>query len=133
MATMTAADSSLDDNASGPTPADRIRSPRPVTPITSTTAGTTTSSDAEKTTQVSSGEVQRLRDEFAVNLHKFQTVLAETESAVHGVFQLPQPDFSLPTLDQCLSGLPYEVYEPFKSLIESWSEFNNFTFNICTI
>lgn len=67
-------------------------------------------------------EVQRLRDELAVNLHKLQSVLSETESALRGFFQLPQPDFLLPTVEDCERGLNRATFEMFKALIDSWSE-----------
>lgn len=72
--------------------------------------------------KIESGEIQRLRDEFAVNLYKFQSVLNETESALLGVFQLPQPDFPLPALEACVVGLDEDIFEQFKKLIDSWSE-----------
>ncbi|VDO02037.1 unnamed protein product, partial [Rodentolepis nana] len=71
--------------------------------------------------KIGSGEIQRLRDEFAVNLNKFQGFLSETESALLGVFQLPQPDFPLPSLEECVGGLDDETFEQFKLLIDSWN------------
>ncbi|VDM32164.1 unnamed protein product [Hydatigera taeniaeformis] len=85
--------------------------------------------EGEIVTQVATGEAQRLRDEFAVNLQKFQSVLTETESALHGVFHLPAPDFPLPTMQQCLAGLPPEMFEPFRSLIDNWNAAIDTTIN----
>ncbi|VDN10327.1 unnamed protein product [Dibothriocephalus latus] len=67
-------------------------------------------------------EMQRLRDEFGVNLHKFQSVLMETSSALKGVFNLPMPDFELPTMQQVLDGLDRDLYEKFALLINSWDQ-----------
>ncbi|KAL5967709.1 Dynein heavy chain 10 axonemal [Taenia solium] len=111
-------DPSIDGNASDPalTAAERL-------PSATANVGTTgvAGGEVEKVAQAATGEVQRLRDEFAVNLQKFQSVLTETESALHGVFQLPEPEFPLPTMQQCLAGLPAEQFEPFRSLIDKWN------------
>ncbi|CDS38073.1 dynein heavy chain [Echinococcus multilocularis] len=119
-------DSSIDDNASDPTrtAAERLLSGAANVGTTEISVG-----EVEKAPQAATGEVQRLRDEFAVNLHKFQSVLVETESALHGVFQLPQPDFPLPTMQQCLGGLPPEVFEPFRSLVDRWNAIIDKTIN----
>lgn len=111
-------DSSIDD-ASDPAPraAERLRSATVNVSTTEAAEG-----EVEKVAQAATGEVQRLRDEFAVNLQKFQSVLTETESALHGVFQLPEPEFPLPTMQQCIAGLPSEQFEAFRSLIDSWSK-----------
>ncbi|VDM01560.1 unnamed protein product, partial [Schistocephalus solidus] len=69
-----------------------------------------------------STEMQRLRDEFGVNLHKFQSVLLETSSALKGVFNLPMPDFELPTMQAVLDGLDRDLYEKFALLINSWDQ-----------
>lgn len=67
-------------------------------------------------------EMQRLRDEFGVNLHKYQSVLAETESALTGVFNLPMPNFRLFTMEEIQVGLSNDDYEKLALLINSWGK-----------
>ncbi|KAL5105240.1 Dynein heavy chain 10 axonemal [Taenia crassiceps] len=110
-------DSGIDD-ASDPTSRVAERLPSATANICTTGVA---EGEVEKVAQVATGEAQRLRDEFAVNMQKFQSVLTEIESALHGVFQLPEPDFPLPTMQQCLAGLPSEQFELFRSLVDSWN------------
>lgn len=61
--------------------------------------------------------MQRLKDEFGVNLRRFQSFQAEAESALQGVCNLPETEFMLPDYAQAVEGLSDELHEELRWLI----------------